>query len=73
MSLVDALSTPPQKTKIGRILAEVTPAEKEAVEKALRDPEWTSEALAAVLTDKVSQVSETSIRRYRRDVLGMKG
>lgn len=73
LSLVDALSTPPAKTKIDKILSEVTEAEREALLEALGGSVWSSEALAELLKAQGHITSETSIRRYRRNVLGVTG
>lgn len=70
MSLLDVLTAPiprtEPKSKVAAILLAVTPEERAALEKALRDPEWTHERLAEVLTDKGYPVAEASVRRYRK-------
>lgn len=72
MSLSDALSNPPAKNKIDKILSNLQVAERSALSEALSAPSiWPHSALARVITDKVSPVSEAAVRRYRRDVLGI--
>lgn len=67
MSLLEALQDKPEpKSRVAAILLAVTPAEQKALEEALRDPEWPHEALASVLTDSGHEISEASIRRYRK-------
>lgn len=71
MSLLDALQTKPEpKNKVAAILLKLSPEEKAALETALKSPEWTHERLAAVLTASGHEVSESSVRRYRKAVLG---
>lgn len=70
MNLLDALKDPPVAgRKIDAILSKATEEEREALLKALSSPEWPSDALARTLTATVSPVSESSVRRYRKDVL----
>lgn len=74
MSLLDALKDKPTpaRRKIDTILSRVNKDEKLALEEALRSPEWSSAALASTLTAIVSPVSESSVRRYRREILGLR-
>lgn len=68
MSLSDALRNPPPKNKIEGILAKVTMEEQAALRLALSKPsEWSHSALARVLTDNVSPVSEAAVRRWRSE------
>ena len=70
MSLLEALKdTPPPKRKVDAILDAVTSDERVALKEALGDSTWTHERLAEVLSEQGHPVSESSIRRYRRDVL----
>jgi hypothetical protein len=70
LTLTEALSKPPAKNKIDGILGTITADEAAALRDALRNPSvWSHSAIAQVLTDKVSPVSEAAVRRYRRLVL----
>jgi hypothetical protein len=66
LSLSEALRKPPAKNKIDAILDEVSIDEQAALRIALSKPAvWSHSALAKVLTDKVSPVSEAAVRRWR--------
>ena len=67
MSLLECLKEPPEpKSRMAAILLAVTPEEREALQEALRSPEWPHEALASVLTDSGHKISEASVRRHRK-------
>ena len=67
MELLDALDNPPERrTRVDAILAKLTEEEQQALQEALRSPEWPHDALARVLRDQGHGISEASIRRYRR-------
>lgn len=57
--------------KVARVLEKLDPAEAKALEEALTDPEYSSEALSRALGTSGHPIGSTSIRRYRRDVLGL--
>lgn len=74
MSLLDALKSPQESypRKVNLILEKVTPDERAALEEALGKPkEWSAEALAKTLTELVEPIGASSIKRYRREVLGL--
>lgn len=76
MSLLDALKESPKARpthRVAEILSLCSDEERTAIETTLRDAVWSSERLADVLSSHGHKVSESSVRRYRRDVLGMKG
>ena len=77
LSLLDALKNTPEpkepKSKIAAILLAVSHEEQASLVAALTSPEWTHERLAEVLTDSGHPVAEASVRRYRRNVMGLKG
>ena len=57
--------------KIARVLEKLDPTEAEALETALGDPVFSSEALSRALGTSGHPIGATSIRRYRREVLGV--
>lgn len=74
MSLLDTLQKPPAKRtyKVTTILAKVTEAEREALVNALATPsEWSAQALADTLSELVQPIAASSIKRYRKEVLGL--
>lgn len=74
MTLLNALNNPPKfnPRKLDHVLAKVTPEEKDALETALAEPTvWSAEALAKTLTELNYSVSASSVKRYRREVLGL--
>lgn len=77
MSLLDELTAPvpraTPKSKIAAILQKVSGPEQQALVDALTSPDWTNERLAEVLTASGHPVAEASVRRYRRDVMGLRG
>ena len=70
MSLLDELTAPlpaPEpRSRIAAILLAVSGPEQQALNDALRSPDWTNERLAEVLTAKGYPVSESGVRRYRK-------
>lgn len=70
MSLLEALKNKPDapepRTRIAAILLKLDHEEQAALETALRDPAWTNEGLADLLTASGHPVSEASVRRYRK-------
>lgn len=58
-------------TKIDGFLNRLSPEDRKLVEDALESPEWSSEGLARFFTKRGTRMSSTTVRRYRRNVLGM--
>lgn len=72
--LLGALGNPPKinPRKLDHILTQVTEEERTALEAALAEPEtWSADALAKTLTGLNYKVSSSSVKRYRREVLGL--
>jgi hypothetical protein len=72
--LIGALSNPPKinPRKLDHILTQVTEEEKDALETALSEPDvWSADALSKTLTELNYKVSASSVKRYRREVLGL--
>lgn len=72
--LLGALGNPPKinPRRLDHILAQVTEEEKDALETALADPSvWSADSLAKTLSGQNYKVSASSVKRYRREVLGL--
>lgn len=72
--LIGALSNPPKinPRKLDHILTQVTEEERVALVKALAEPAvWSADSLARTLTGLNYKVSSSSVKRYRREVLGL--
>lgn len=72
MSLLDLAGPPPphhntRPCALGRILTQLTPAERDAVQTALDDPDWPGTKIAEVLTEAGYRVRADTIRRHRRN------
>lgn len=76
VNLQDALKSPPAKKnqhKMLGILAELPRADREALTVALNSPdEWSADKLAELLNEFDMPIAPSSVKRYRRDVLGIK-
>ena len=57
--------------KVLRVLDKLNPEEVAALESALGDPVFSSEAISRALGTSGHPVGATSVRRYRREVLGV--
>lgn len=57
--------------KVLRVLDKLEPAEAGALESALGDPVFSSEAISRALGTSGHSIGATSVRRYRREVLGL--
>jgi hypothetical protein len=72
--LLGALASPPKinPRRLDHILAQVSEEEKDALETALAEPAvWSADSLAKTLTAQNYKVSSSSVKRYRREVLGL--
>lgn len=67
-----ALKQPkPPRHKLVSVLAGLHDVEKTALEIALTDPELPSEGIARALRASGHPIGVSSVKRYRRDVLGV--
>lgn len=69
MALKDVLATPPApkyRDKVGDWRAKLSPADRAAFDAAVKDPAWTSGALARVLATQGLKISDNGIRGYRQ-------
>lgn len=69
--LVKAKSEVTERRKVARVLAKLAPDYKAALEEALADPLMPHEGITKALKSSGHDVSSTSVRRYRVDVLGV--
>lgn len=67
-----ALRAPkPTRHKLARVLEQLDPDENAALQVALTDPTLPSAGIARALRASGYPIGETSVKRYRMDVLGM--
>lgn len=64
-------NAPKHRHKLVGVLAELPEDEREALEEALADPTFSSAGLARVLQAGGHPIGESSVKRFRKDVLGM--
>lgn len=69
--LVQAKDESIHRRKLDSVLKGLDSANRAALEEAMGDPEYTSEALSRALRGSGVKISSSSVRRYRRDVLGV--
>jgi hypothetical protein len=62
---------PKHRHKLFGVLAKLNEPEKKALQVALRDAELPAAGIARALRASGHPIGETSVKRYRRDVLGM--
>lgn len=68
MALKDMLAEPPAREypdKVSRWRDSLDETTRDAFDRAVRDPLWTSVALAKMLTDSGFKVGDKTIRTYR--------
>lgn len=66
-----ALKQPKFRHKLFIVLAVLADDERSALETALTDPELSSEGIARALRASGHTIGVSSVKRFRRDVLGM--
>ena len=76
MALIDELAKAKtngmkSRHKVLRVLDVLNPEEATALESALGDPVFSSEAISRALGTSGHSIGATSVRRYRREVLGL--
>jgi hypothetical protein len=64
-------NAPKHRHKLVRVLKELPDDEQEALEGALADPTFSSAGLARALRAGGHPIGESSVKRFRKDVLGM--
>lgn len=72
--LIDALEglkRPKHRHKLVSVLLKLEANEANALQTALEDPAYSSESLARALRASGHSVGVSSVKRYRRDVLGL--
>lgn len=72
--LIDELSglkRPKHRHKLVGVLANLREPDRSALASALADPEFSSEGLARALRASGTPIGSSSVKRFRRDVLGM--
>jgi hypothetical protein len=64
-------NAPKHRHKLVGVLEKLPQPDKGILEDALGEPSFSSAALARALRASGHPIGETSVKRYRRDVLGM--
>jgi hypothetical protein len=73
-TLIDELSglrTPRTRHKLVSVLRSLQPEDKAVLTDALNDPELSSEGIARALRATGHPIGVSSVKRFRRDVLGV--
>lgn len=68
---LNKIQKPKHRHKLVSVLAGLHAVEKTALEIALRDPLYSSEGIARALRASGTPIGSSSVKRFRRDVLGM--
>ena len=66
-----SLKTPKHRHKLVSVLANLLEPDRSALASALADPELSSEGIARALRASGHPIGVSSVKRFRRDVLGM--